>query len=124
MISRVEASGKDTGHFTQLVWKATGGVGCGREACDGRGKVGGWFVVCEYWPPGKVEGEYESQVQKEVGSGAGGRGEGSGGACGYGGGGLGVSVVCFGVLRSAQSDGFGREQQSVVSCSVYSRICI
>ena len=57
-------------------------MGCGREACDGRGKVGGWFVVCEYWPPGNVEGEYRRQVQKEVGSGAAGRGRGGGGLWG------------------------------------------
>lgn len=74
--------GEDTGHFTQLVWKATRSVGCGREACNGRGKVGGWFVVCEYWPPGNVKGGYKSQVQKEVGSGAGGRMVGGGGLWG------------------------------------------
>ena len=68
-----EGFGEDTGHFTQLVWKATRSVGCGAEDCGGRGGVGGWFVVCEYWPAGNVEGEYRSQVQREAGSGAVGR---------------------------------------------------
>ncbi|MCJ1469752.1 hypothetical protein MMC07_008394 [Pseudocyphellaria aurata] len=65
---------ESTGHFTQLVWKATTSVGCGRMACDGRagGDDGGdgdgaygWLVVCEYWPPGNVDGEYKNQVQQE-----------------------------------------------------------
>lgn len=39
-----------TGHFTQLVWKASTDVGCGRVDCDGKGgSAQGWFVVCEYW---------------------------------------------------------------------------
>jgi hypothetical protein len=43
---------KETGHFTQLVWKATTAVGCSRTQCDGKGggKARGWFVVCEYYP--------------------------------------------------------------------------
>jgi uncharacterized protein YkwD len=36
----------DTGHFTQLVWKASQTVGCGRKWCDD--KFTGWYLVCEY----------------------------------------------------------------------------
>ncbi|PVH94225.1 PR-1-like protein, partial [Periconia macrospinosa] len=49
---------KEVGHFTQMVWKGTTDVGCGRTRCDGKKKKGGkdgapgWFVVCEYWPAG------------------------------------------------------------------------
>ncbi|KAH6603637.1 hypothetical protein Trco_008412 [Trichoderma cornu-damae] len=32
---------EETGHFTQLVWKATREVGCGRKLCGTRG----WFVA-------------------------------------------------------------------------------
>ncbi|KAL8690536.1 MAG: hypothetical protein Q9218_004034 [Villophora microphyllina] len=55
--------GENTGHFTQLVWKATSTVGCARKECE---KIG-WFVVCEYWPPGNVQGAYKEQVQKQNG---------------------------------------------------------
>ncbi|KFY91217.1 hypothetical protein V498_05571 [Pseudogymnoascus sp. VKM F-4517 (FW-2822)] len=33
----------ETGHFTQVVWKDTTTVGCGRRKCDGRGGSPGWF---------------------------------------------------------------------------------
>lgn len=59
---------EETGHFTQLVWKATRGVGCGRKLCGTRG----WFVVCEYWPRGNVGGEYEEEVERRVDGGGGG----------------------------------------------------
>lgn len=58
-----------TGHFSQLVWKSTTSVGCGRSACDGRGGVPGWLVVCEYWPAGNVEGEFGEEVGRVVGGG-------------------------------------------------------
>ncbi|KAL8662072.1 MAG: hypothetical protein Q9202_005046 [Teloschistes flavicans] len=54
--------GENTGHFTQLVWKATSTVGCARKQCE----TIGWFVVCEYWPPGNVQGAYQIQVQKQI----------------------------------------------------------
>ncbi|KAK8146875.1 hypothetical protein G3M48_002478 [Beauveria asiatica] len=55
-----------TGHFTQLVWKDTTTVGCERVLCGARG----WFVACEYWPRGNVQGQYEDEVQRRVESGA------------------------------------------------------
>ena len=33
---------EQTGHFTQLVWKTTTAVGCGRTNCNGDNSVGGW----------------------------------------------------------------------------------
>lgn len=57
-----------TGHFTQLVWRATVEVGCAavdcgydtsRNATDASGqykRAQGWYVVCEYSPPGNVMG--------------------------------------------------------------------
>ncbi|KAB5566756.1 CAP domain-containing protein [Coniochaeta sp. 2T2.1] len=61
-----------TGHFTQLVWKNTTTVGCGRVDC-GEGK--GWYLVCEYWPRGNVIGAFGEMVGRpvegvDVGSGA------------------------------------------------------
>ncbi|KAL5412188.1 hypothetical protein PMIN04_009974 [Paraphaeosphaeria minitans] len=62
------SSGHETGHFSQLVWKATKTVGCGRTECDGqdKGKAPGWFVVCEYYPPGNVIGSFAENVQAQV----------------------------------------------------------
>jgi hypothetical protein len=45
---------EQTGHFTQLVWKSTTSVGCGRVDCNGSGGTPGWYVVCEYWPAGNI----------------------------------------------------------------------
>lgn len=53
---------EETGHFTQLVWKTTTTVGCGRKLCGTRG----WFVVCEYWPRGNVGGEYGEEVDRSI----------------------------------------------------------
>lgn len=66
-----------TGHFTQLIWKNTNSVGCGRVDCDNSARDGasGWLVVCEYWPAGNVIGDFKNQVQKRIkgANGAGGK---------------------------------------------------
>jgi len=62
-----------TGHFTQLVWKATTDVGCGVADCSANnsdnsddGKAVGWFLVCEYWPPGNVVGDHNEYFKENV----------------------------------------------------------
>jgi uncharacterized protein YkwD len=55
-----------TGHFTQLVWKDTTTVGCGRKLCQT-----GWFLACEYWPRGNVIGAFGTEVGKQVSGSAG-----------------------------------------------------
>jgi uncharacterized protein YkwD len=49
----------ETGHFTQLVWRDTKRLGCGMTRCNGFD-----LWVCNYDPPGNVEGQYKDQVKK------------------------------------------------------------
>ncbi len=46
-------AGKSCGHYTQLVWRGTSEVGCGKAVCPGYSQV--W--VCEYSPPGNIIGD-------------------------------------------------------------------
>jgi uncharacterized protein YkwD len=46
-----------TGHFTQVVWRGTTHVGCGRSQCKGMD-----IWVCEYDPAGNWEGQYRQNV--------------------------------------------------------------
>lgn len=48
----------ETGHFTQVVWAATERVGCGIAQCNG---MDVW--VCNYDPPGNLEGAYRENVR-------------------------------------------------------------
>ncbi|KHO01199.1 Allergen V5/Tpx-1-related protein [Metarhizium album ARSEF 1941] len=52
----------ETGHFTQLVWKTTTSVGCDRRVCA----KSGWYLACEYWPRGNVQGQYRGEVETRV----------------------------------------------------------
>ena len=49
---------EEIGHFTQMVWKSTKKLGCGRAACSKNnpfGKDGQWvYVVCQYDPRGNI----------------------------------------------------------------------
>ncbi|KAI6712856.1 hypothetical protein JHW43_004585 [Diplocarpon mali] len=60
-------SGK-TGHFTQLVWSNTTTVGCGvrRSVADDRTGTPGFYVVCEYYPPGNVVGDNNQYFRDNV----------------------------------------------------------
>jgi hypothetical protein len=69
---------EETGHFTQLVWKSTRTVGCDRHDCGIGQNNGqdarGWFVVCQYWPPGNVvdDNMFRDNVQRQTTASAGG----------------------------------------------------
>jgi uncharacterized protein YkwD len=47
-----------TGHFTQLAWRATKRVGCALAPCSN----GLELLVCNYDPPGNVEGQFTSNL--------------------------------------------------------------
>ncbi|KAF2665575.1 PR-1-like protein [Microthyrium microscopicum] len=54
---------QQTGHFTQLVWKATTDIGCAWARCAGTGGLAyNHMFVCEYSPAGNVAGEYSQNV--------------------------------------------------------------
>lgn len=54
-------TGPVCGHYTQVVWRATTQLGCGRTVCNTGSPFGGagtWtFVVCRYDPPGNFVGQ-------------------------------------------------------------------
>lgn len=56
------AQGKVCGHYTQLVWRGTTGVGCATRTCTENSPFGARFPtwqlwVCNYTPPGNIVGE-------------------------------------------------------------------
>lgn len=51
--------GMDTGHFTQVVWKDTTHAGCATATCPGKGMA---IWVCNYDPPGNVDGGFAANV--------------------------------------------------------------
>jgi len=50
------------GHFSQIVWKATTGVGCATQYCSTLqgATFTNYFTVCNYYPAGNVGGEYSN----------------------------------------------------------------
>jgi uncharacterized protein YkwD len=48
----------ETGHFTQVVWRATTTIGCGTSRCNGM-----TIWVCNYDPAGNFEGAYRENVK-------------------------------------------------------------
>ncbi|CAI0443865.1 unnamed protein product [Linum tenue] len=48
------APGKQCGHYTQVVWRSSTGIGCAKANCSG-GR--GTFVICSYNPPGNYVGQ-------------------------------------------------------------------
>ncbi|MFL5445126.1 MAG: CAP domain-containing protein, partial [Myxococcales bacterium] len=57
------AEGKQCGHYTQLVWRATTRAGCAHKLCTvnwpfAPAPPGSWdFWVCDYEPPGNFVGQ-------------------------------------------------------------------
>ncbi|MCP3140115.1 CAP domain-containing protein [Pyxidicoccus xibeiensis] len=56
------AAGKQCGHYTQVVWRATKRVGCATQVCTTNSPFGSraptWqFWVCNYAPPGNYVGQ-------------------------------------------------------------------
>nr|ADD97801.1 pathogenesis-related protein 1 [Musa ABB Group] len=47
------APNKVCGHYTQVVWRSSTAIGCGRVRCNN----GGIFITCNYKPPGNYAGQ-------------------------------------------------------------------
>ncbi|VAI38043.1 pathogenesis-related protein 1-like [Triticum dicoccoides] len=45
--------GESCGHYTQVVWRDSTGIGCARVVCDSGDGV---FIICSYNPPGNFPG--------------------------------------------------------------------
>jgi hypothetical protein len=54
--------GFTTGHFTQLVWKATTRIGAARAFGQGAGGFYETYIVAEFSPPGNYQGQYADNV--------------------------------------------------------------
>jgi hypothetical protein len=58
------------GHFTQVVWKDTCQLGCGRATCEMRDDQGvvhmGTHWVCRYKPPGNVNANDKKVLKQQV----------------------------------------------------------
>jgi glioma pathogenesis-related protein 2 len=55
----------ETGHFTQVVWKSSTEVGCGvaqGTASSNGTQFNAFYVVCQYTPPGNVQGQFPANV--------------------------------------------------------------
>lgn len=63
---------EDNGHWTQIVWKQTRFIGCAVSQRQHfmpesmQEDKASMYVVCEYYPPGNVEGQFEVMVPASV----------------------------------------------------------
>jgi len=57
---KADASGKMTGHFTQVVWKGSKQVNCGYATYVD--SMNYYVVTCQYFPPGNYQGQYAANV--------------------------------------------------------------
>jgi len=49
--------GKVCGHYTQIIWKSSTHLGCGKATYKKGNFLGGTIIVCRYDPPGNFIGE-------------------------------------------------------------------
>jgi len=62
LASNTCGAGQVCGHYTQLVWRSSVGLGCAIERCTTGSPFAGtdatwWNVVCDYAPPGNFVGQ-------------------------------------------------------------------
>lgn len=53
-------TGRACGHYTQIVWRSSVGLGCAQQRCSTGNPLGNgawYFIVCNYDPPGNFIGQ-------------------------------------------------------------------
>ena len=63
-IWKPKSASKVTGHFTQLVWIGSKQIGCAVATGEWAGYKPSYFVCCNYFPGGNVQGQYTKNVKK------------------------------------------------------------
>ena len=59
-------NGALVGHFTQLVWKASKKIGCAVAIGPWNGNDPSYYVCCNYFPGGNIQGKYKTNVLKPI----------------------------------------------------------
>jgi len=65
---RASSFNSQIGHYTQVVWKGTQQVGCGRFVRGGSqcSNSAPCLLTCNYYPPGNMQGRFSSNVNAPV----------------------------------------------------------
>ena len=61
---KAKDTSKAIGHFTQLVWVGSKQIGCAVATGEWAGYNPSYFVCCNYFPGGNVQGQYTKNVKK------------------------------------------------------------
>ena len=57
---------KETGHFTQMIWKETTDIGFGFWENKNKNDANKYCAVILYYPTGNVLGEFSKNIEKEI----------------------------------------------------------
>ncbi|KAH9994524.1 PR-1-like protein [Xylariaceae sp. FL0662B] len=64
---------EEWGHISQMLWKSTERIGCAAQFCPKGSlydEMDAWYMVCNYGPPGNINGGYIDNVLSPLGKAA------------------------------------------------------